>query len=1068
MDCGGGAFVYIEDIDDGSFDPDGDLADVCIVAVDGAPVGCLYSYYVEGVGVHDITIRATDDLGASDECTGSFTVQNEDPVAQCRLYAEHPWDMSECITVGVSDIDDGSYDPDGDPIDTWIVAMDGTPTGPTNTIDVCGVGEHTLTLRVEDCNGAWDECTAEVWVTNNEPWITCRPYTVHMNPDECVDIYVSDILDDYGDPDGSGDIYDICITAIDGTPMPCDDGVEVCGEGLHTVTLRITDVVGAYAECTADVELFNNAPVAECVGDYSEPAGPGGCIWVDVYDLDDGSFDPDGDFYDICIIDVDGSPVPCEYEVEICTGIHTLTLQVTDEFGATDECDVEVEVINTPPEALCVSYADRPTDGCCLTVSVLDIDGGSFDPDGDPTSLGIVEVDGVDVGNVEEYEICGEGPHDVVLRITDEYGAFDECMTEVYIENEPPSAYCRPYSDHGDEGCCITVHWTDIDDFSGDPDGPDNIARIGITSVDGDSRDWEESVEICDQGWHTIELGIEDECGRTDFCTTDIEITNEPPVAMCKYYGADADEDCCIMVSVDDVNDGSYDPDGTADIESILITEIEGFPVTPAEEVQVCGQGAHTVTLTITDYCGESDECFAEVEVLNQPPVAVCMDHIGYADEFCCITVGVDSIDGGSYDPDGEGDIASLCITEVDGMVVPCEEEIQICGVGLYPVTLEITDWCGETDECVAWVDLVDITPPEIEVELNRYVLWPPNHKMADIVATVEATDNCDPDPAVVLVSITSDEPDNDIGDGNTVDDIQGAAFMTEDYEFQLRSERQGGGDGRVYTIVYRATDFSGNSADDTVYVRVPHDQSGMAVATTGFTWDGTGIEEAARTFTLVIMSRTKVYGTGIEGQVMLVEKKFNAPAIDLTQAYVGNTMGVLLPVNAKAIDQDGDRKKDLALTYRVADLQPLLDDISDPLDPIGLHYQSENGVDYLVPDIFQMGLAELLGGGARTGVDDAEETILATRLFPVQPNPFSARTTIRFSLRSEEEVSINVYDARGGLVRTLVDQVIPSGQHQVVWDGKDNFGRNVATGVYFTRFKAGDYSAAEKTMYLR
>jgi hypothetical protein len=278
-----------------------------------------------------------------------------------------------------------------------------------------------------------------------------------------------------------------------------------------------------------------------------------------------------------------------------------------------------------------------------------------------------------------------------------------------------------------------------------------------------------------------------------------------------------------------------------------------------------------------------------------------------------------------------------------------------------------------------------------------------------------------------------------------------------------------GGGDGRVYTIVYRATDFSGNSTDDTVYVRVPHDQSGMAVATTGFTWEGTGIEESARTFTLVIISRTKVYGTDTDGEVMLIEKKFNAPAVDLTQAYVGNTMGVLLPVSAKAIDQNGDHKKDLALTYSVADLQPLLDDeMRDPLDPIGMHYQSENGVDYLVPDIFQLGLAELLGGGARMGVDDTEETVLATRLFPVQPNPFRARTTIRFSLRTDEEVSLSIYDARGQLVKTLADHEMPAGLHETTWDGTDNSGHAVAAGVYFTKFAAGSYSKTEKTMHLK
>jgi hypothetical protein len=120
----------------------------------------------------------------------------------------------------------------------------------------------------------------------------------------------------------------------------------------------------------------------------------------------------------------------------------------------------------------------------------------------------------------------------------------------------------------------------------------------------------------------------------------------------------------------------------------------------------------------------------------------------------------------------------------------------------------------------------VDVTPPDISVTVNPDTLWPPNHKMVDIVATVTVSDVCDAAPTVVLTSVTSDEPDDaeGNGDGKTVDDIQGADIGTEDYEFQLRAERAGEGDGRVYIITYTATDASGNSASASATVVVPHD----------------------------------------------------------------------------------------------------------------------------------------------------------------------------------------------------------------------------------------------------
>ena len=79
--------------------------------------------------------------------------------------------------------------------------------------------------------------------------------------------------------------------------------------------------------------------------------------------------------------------------------------------------------------------------------------------------------------------------------------------------------------------------------------------------------------------------------------------------------------------------------------------------------------------------------------------------------------------------------------------------------------------------------------------------------------------------PTVKLVSITSNEPANSTGDGNTSPDIAGATFGTDDRSFQLRAERKGNGHGRVYTVTYSAQDASGNTAQQIATVTVAHDQ---------------------------------------------------------------------------------------------------------------------------------------------------------------------------------------------------------------------------------------------------
>jgi hypothetical protein len=139
-------------------------------------------------------------------------------------------------------------------------------------------------------------------------------------------------------------------------------------------------------------------------------------------------------------------------------------------------------------------------------------------------------------------------------------------------------------------------------------------------------------------------------------------------------------------------------------------------------------------------------------------------------------------------------------------------------------VSVTATDACGDDTNDSAEAVIVDTTPPEIDVSLDPDSLWPPNHKMADITATVVATDNC-PGVSFVLSSVVSDEPENDVGDGNTAPDIMGADTGTADIEFQLRNERAGPLDGRTYTATFIASDGSGNDAEDSADVEVPHSQ---------------------------------------------------------------------------------------------------------------------------------------------------------------------------------------------------------------------------------------------------
>jgi len=87
--------------------------------------------------------------------------------------------------------------------------------------------------------------------------------------------------------------------------------------------------------------------------------------------------------------------------------------------------------------------------------------------------------------------------------------------------------------------------------------------------------------------------------------------------------------------------------------------------------------------------------------------------------------------------------------------------------------------------------------------------------------------------------------------------------------------------------------------------------------------------------------------------------------------------------------------------------------------------------------------------------------------LHPNFPNPFNPQTTIGFDLPSSSMVSLLIYDAQGHLVRMLVNSCLGGGTHSVVWNGTDEKGRKVSSGLYFCRMKAGMFEQTCKMTLL-
>lgn len=263
-----------------------------------------------------------------------------------------------------------------------------------------------------------------------------------------------------------------------------------------------------------------------------------------------------------------------------------------------------------------------------------------------------------------------------------------------------------------------------------------------------------------------------------------------------------------------------------------------GSPVTTdtngvaTDTLRLFEDDAEMVEVSVTD--GTRTETFTVTNTVifpNEPPVADAGGDISAE----CETDGAATVtlDGsGSSDPDSSpGTNDDIVLFEWFEDFGTATETLLGEGamldvtfpLGSHSVTLRVTDSLDATDTDTIVVEIVDTTPPVVDVSLSTTELWSPNHEMWTIEATVDVTD-CSP-VSIVLESVESNEPDNDVGDGDTEPDVSGADIGTEDYEFMVRAERAGPGSGRVYTVTYTVTDASGNSTTEMAFITVPHDQ---------------------------------------------------------------------------------------------------------------------------------------------------------------------------------------------------------------------------------------------------
>ncbi len=99
---------------------------------------------------------------------------------------------------------------------------------------------------------------------------------------------------------------------------------------------------------------------------------------------------------------------------------------------------------------------------------------------------------------------------------------------------------------------------------------------------------------------------------------------------------------------------------------------------------------------------------------------------------------------------------------------------------------------------------------------------------------------------------------------------------------------------------------------------------------------------------------------------------------------------------------------------------------------------------------------------------DESPVLPLKTEIFQNYPNPFNPATTIDFNLADNSPVDLTIYDISGRLVKRLMSDILPAGQHSVLWDGSNDAKEKVSSGVYFYKFNTGTTSIVKQMTLLK
>ena len=423
------------------------------------------------------------------------------------------------------------------------------------------------------------------------------------------------------------------------------------------------------------------------------------------------------------------------FEVEtpgVFTGCYALSDPITIDI---------VEECNLAPIAVCQDISINTGDDCQATITAVQLDGGSSDPEGDELT----------------FSVNNEGPFaagDHVLTLTVDDGSQSSTCTATLTlqDNKPPTASCQALTVQLNDNGLASISATAIDNGSNDACG---IANLSLDKANFDCTN---------VGDNTVTLTATDVNTNSSSCTTTVTVIDETaPTASCQNISIDLDATGNASISTDQINNGSYDDCGIASMSLDQTTFT-------CDQVRM----VNNVTLSVTDNNGNTNSCEAQVIVGDgMAPIASCRNVTLQLEPDGTAILSPQQIDNGSSDGCG---IATMSLDQTN---FNCDQ------TGEITVTLSVIGNNQNSSNCQAIVTVMDEIAPILTCPADLTVHTDQGECGAYVtLPKAVASDNCG------LSSLRSryrpiDENEDPIGDFSAWADDHSGFFETGSFEIQ-------------------------------------------------------------------------------------------------------------------------------------------------------------------------------------------------------------------------------------------------------------------------------------------